>query len=101
MNCLYSMGNDFDYRRYQYQRPRPCNATPAATMIAASIMRIASFILLAGRAKHLLIRAPFKVGRRYTGKKEATICGEKASSCFPKRTLMLRFFFPPLTLISE
>jgi hypothetical protein len=44
MNCLYSMANDFDCRRYQYQRPRPCNATPAATMIAASIMRIASFI---------------------------------------------------------
>ena len=69
MNCLYSMANDFDYRGYQYQQPRPCNATPAATMIAGTIMRIASFILPAGRAKHLLIRAPFKVGRRYTGKR--------------------------------
>ena len=51
MNCLYSMVNDFDYRRYQYQRPRPCNATPPATIIAAGIVRIASFILPAGLAK--------------------------------------------------
>ena len=61
MNCLYSMANDFDCRGYQYQRPRPCNATTAATMTAASIMRMASFILPTGRAK----RAP----RRHTGKK--------------------------------
>jgi hypothetical protein len=51
LNCLYSMANDFDCRRYQYQRPRPCNAAPAATMIVASIMRIAIFISPAGRAK--------------------------------------------------
>jgi hypothetical protein len=61
MNCLYSMVNDFDYRRYQYQRPRPCNATTAAIMTAASIMRMASFILPTGRAKH--------ASRRHTGKK--------------------------------
>jgi hypothetical protein len=53
MNCLYSMSNDSDCRRYQYQRPRPCNATTAATMTAASIMRMASFILPTGRAKRL------------------------------------------------
>jgi hypothetical protein len=53
MNCLYSMANDFDYRKYPYQRPRPRNATPEATMIAASIMRIASFILSAGLAKRV------------------------------------------------
>jgi hypothetical protein len=51
LNCLYSMANDFDCRRYQCQRPRPCNAAPAETMIVASIMRIAIFISPAGRAK--------------------------------------------------
>jgi hypothetical protein len=28
MNCLYSMPNDFNYRRYWYQRTRLCKATP-------------------------------------------------------------------------
>ena len=38
MNCLYSMANDFDYRGYQYQQPRPCNAMPVTITVVTSIM---------------------------------------------------------------
>ena len=38
MNRLYSMSNDSDCRKYQYQRPRPCNATPVTIAAVTSIM---------------------------------------------------------------
>ena len=54
MNCLYSMANDPDYRRYQYQRPRPCNATPVTIAVVTSIMATVVVMMLRYATRRML-----------------------------------------------
>jgi hypothetical protein len=48
------MANDPDYRRYQYQRPRPCNATPVTIAVVTSIMATVVVMMLRYATRRML-----------------------------------------------